>query len=100
MGSFQYLAKQRREAQEGKENCIVDRTQSIEQKLLVSRSDLKQLGVTVSNCSLLRWEAQGRFPRRVRMAGTTVAWASDEVIAWYRKRLSERVHHHYADACK
>ena len=66
-------------------------------KLLLSRSDLKQLGVTVSNCSLLRWESQGRFPRRIRMAGTTVAWASDEVLDWYRKRLNERTQHHYAD---
>ena len=69
-------------------------------KLLLSRSDLKQLGVMVSNCSLLRWEAQGRFPRRIRMAGTTVAWASDEVLDWYRNRLNERTQHHYADTQK
>ena len=69
-------------------------------KLLLSRSDLKKLGVTVSNCSLLRWESQGRFPRRVRMAGTTVAWASDEVLDWYRDRLNERTQHHYAETEK
>ena len=69
-------------------------------KLLLSRSDLKQLGVTVSNCSLLRWESQGRFPRRIRMAGTTVAWASDEVLDWYHNRLNERMQHHYADTQK
>ena len=39
------------------------------QKSLATRADLKRLGIIVSNSTLLRWEARGRFPRRVRLAG-------------------------------
>ena len=75
-------------------------TPNIEQQQLLSRADLKRIGIRVSNATLLRWEAQGRFPRRIRMAGTTVAWASDEVLYWYRNRLNDRTQHHYADTQK
>ena len=66
-------------------------------KVLLSRSDLKALGINVSNSSLLRWEQLGRFPRRVRMAGTTVAWLKSEVDSWLEARAEERKHHVYAD---
>lgn len=67
------------------------------EKVLLSRSDLKALGITVSNSSLLRWEQVGRFPRRIRMAGTTVAWIKAEVDGWLDARAEERKHHVYAD---
>ena len=67
------------------------------QKLLLSRRDLKGIGVTVSNSSLLRWEALGRFPRRIRMAGTSVAWLASEIEDWVAQRSKERVTHCYAD---
>ncbi|MEP3632205.1 MAG: AlpA family phage regulatory protein [Shimia thalassica] len=44
------------------------------QKVLATRADLRRLGITVSNSTLLRWEARGRFPRRARLAGTSVTW--------------------------
>lgn len=66
-------------------------------KALLSRSDLKHLGITVSNSSLLRWEQHGRFPRRIRLAGTTVAWLKSEVDAWLEARAEERSRHVYAD---
>lgn len=31
------------------------------QKALATRADLKRLGITVSNSTLLRWEARGRL---------------------------------------
>lgn len=65
---------------------------------LLSRDDLKRLGIRVSNTSLLRHEATGRFPRRIRIAGTTVAWLRDEVDAWLAERAAERANHHYANA--
>jgi len=65
--------------------------------VLLSRNDLKTLGIKVSNSSLLRWEQLGRFPRRVRMAGTTVAWLKTEVDEWLDARAEERKHHVYAD---
>lgn len=66
-------------------------------KVLLSRHELKALGITVSNSSLLRWEQLGRFPRRIRMAGTTVAWLKSEVDAWLEARAEERSRHVYAD---
>lgn len=66
-------------------------------KVLLSRNDLKALGITVSNSSLLRWEQVGRFPRRIRMAGTTVAWLKAEVDDWLDARAEERKRHVYAD---
>lgn len=67
-------------------------------QVLLSRQDLKNLGVTVSNTSLLRWEQNGRFPRRIRMAGTTVAWLKSEIDEWLEARADERKQHVYADA--
>lgn len=67
------------------------------ERIILNRSDLKRLGITVSNSSLLRWEHAGRFPRRIRMAGTSVAWLKSEVEAWLSERATERVNHHYAD---
>ncbi|TIL31699.1 AlpA family phage regulatory protein [Mesorhizobium sp.] len=70
----------------------------LDQKTLLVRDDLKRLGIKVSNSSLLRWEMRGRFPRRIRMAGTTVAWLADEVREWVEARKAERARHVYADA--
>lgn len=67
-------------------------------KTLVTRSDLKELGICVSNTTLLRWEAHGRFPRRIRMAGSSVAWFLTEIEDWFAERSAERAHTHYADS--
>ncbi len=65
--------------------------------VIYSRADLKKLGITVSNTTLLRWEQLGQFPRRIRMSGTRVGWLKSEVDEWIRERAAERVHYHYAD---
>ncbi len=67
------------------------------EQLVLNRADLKRLGIRVSPATLLRWEYAGRFPRRIRMAGTSVAWLKSEVEAWLSERASERANHHYAD---
>lgn len=66
-------------------------------RTLLSRDDLKSLGIKVSNTTLLRWEISDRFPRRVRLGGTSVAWRADEVKAWLQDCAEARAHHHYAD---
>lgn len=66
-------------------------------RVLYSRFDIKNLGILVSNSTLLRWEHLGRFPRRIRMAGTTVAWLKSEVDEWFDARSEERSRHVYAD---
>jgi predicted DNA-binding transcriptional regulator AlpA len=65
--------------------------------LLYTRADLRRLGIQVSNSSLLRWEASGRFPRRIRMAGTSVAWIAAEVTSWLGDCAEKRARTHYAD---
>lgn len=65
-------------------------------KTLATRDDLKRMGINVSNTSLLRWEKQGRFPRRIRMAGTTVAWFVSDLEDWLADRADERTRTHYA----
>ncbi|MEA5470178.1 helix-turn-helix transcriptional regulator [Spirulina sp. 06S082] len=67
------------------------------QQALANRADLARFGIKVSNSTLLRWEAAGRFPRRIRMAGTSVAWLLSELEDWIAARSAEREHTHYAD---
>jgi prophage regulatory protein len=55
------------------------------------------MGINVSNTTKLRWEAQGRFPRRIRMGGTTVAWLMSEIEDWLAERAEERARTHYAE---
>ena len=69
----------------------------IDRPLLVTRDDLKRMGITLSNTTLLRLEARGRFPRRVRIGGTTVAWLMSELSEWLAERAEERARTHYAD---
>ncbi len=70
---------------------------TMKRPVFASRADLRRLGITVSNSTLLRWEARGRFPRRVRMAGTSVAWLLSEIDEWVAARSAEREHTHYAE---
>jgi len=68
------------------------------QKLILSRPDLKDLGIWQSNTTLLRMEAIGRFPRRIRLSASCVAWDKDEVFNWLEERRAERAKWVYADA--
>ena len=69
----------------------------ISDKVLLSRDDLKRLGVDKSNTTLLRWEMLGRFPRRVKPGGTSVCWRASEIKAWLEELIAERSKHVYAD---
>jgi len=73
---------------------MTDETQN---KTLATRDDLMRMGINVSRTTLLRWELHGRFPRRIRMGGTTVAWFMSEIQNWLTERDAERAHTHYAD---
>lgn len=65
--------------------------------ILLTRSGLRRLGITVSNSTLLRWEKLERFPRRIRMGGSSVAWLKSEVDKWLADCSSERANTIYAD---
>jgi len=47
-------------------------------RLLYTRADLRRAGIRMSNSTLLRLEAKGELPARVRI-GRTVCWIADEV---------------------
>jgi prophage regulatory protein len=70
---------------------------AVSQKLLLTNKDLKELGIKASNTTLLRWERLGRFPRRLRLAGTTVCWLADELQSWLKDRADERASHVYTE---
>jgi prophage regulatory protein len=60
------------------------------QPKLLGRHDLRELGITYSNPSLLRLEAQGRFPRRLYLSPAKVAWSKAEIFDWIAARAAER----------
>ncbi|MGX9356644.1 helix-turn-helix transcriptional regulator [Roseobacteraceae bacterium S113] len=66
-------------------------------KTLATRDDLKRMGISVSNQTLLRWESRGRFPRRIKMGGTTCAWLVSELDQWCKDRAEERARMSYAE---
>lgn len=50
-------------------------------RVLYTRTDLRAYGIRVSNSTLLRLEAAGNFPARIRLSGHSVAWIRDEIDA-------------------
>lgn len=50
-------------------------------RVLYTRADLRRYGILVSNSTLLRLEAAGNFPARIRLSGHSVAWIRDEIDA-------------------
>lgn len=50
-------------------------------KILLTRDDLPRLGITISPSTLLRLEAAGRFPKRIRLGHHSVAWLASEIEA-------------------
>jgi prophage regulatory protein len=58
--------------------------------VLLSRSDLRKLGITFSGVHLLRLEKAGRFPLRLRLGAYRRAWLMTEIIEWIEQRAAER----------
>jgi len=71
---------------------------TITNKILLSRDDLKELGIWQSNSTLIRLEQAGRFPKRIRLSGACVCWDRDEVLGFIEARKAERASWSYADA--
>jgi|APTNR8051073442_1049403.scaffolds.fasta_scaffold02340_3 prophage regulatory protein len=57
---------------------------------LITREGLKSRGISYSNVHLIRLENAGRFPRRVTLSRTRVAWAADEIESWLKDLIAER----------
>jgi predicted DNA-binding transcriptional regulator AlpA len=61
------------------------------QPLLLTRKDLKSLGIPYSNAHLLRLEAVGKFCKRLRLSPRgRAAWLYEDVIGWIDARAAER----------
>jgi predicted DNA-binding transcriptional regulator AlpA len=50
-------------------------------KIVINREDLNRLGIAMSNSTLIRLEAKGQFPKRIRFGAHSVAWIAEEVHA-------------------
>ena len=48
------------------------------------------IGVKVSKKTLLRWESDGCFPKRVWLGGVTKAWPASDVRDWCEARRDGR----------
>lgn len=59
-------------------------------RLLVSKKELKTLGIPYSFAHIARLEKAGQFPRRVQLGQCRVAWSYDEVRQWIDERIARR----------
>ena len=57
------------------------------ERLLVSKKDLRALGIPYSFAHIARLEAAGRFPKRIRLGQCRVAWLYSDVVNWVQDRL-------------
>ena len=57
---------------------------------LVSKKELKTLGIPYSFQHIARLEKAGQFPQRVQLGPCRVAWCYDEVGAWIDERIGRR----------
>jgi prophage regulatory protein len=58
--------------------------------ILYDRGDLRRHGIKVSASTLLRLEAAGKFPKRVRIGDHSVAWLASEIIAHIEALAADR----------
>jgi predicted DNA-binding transcriptional regulator AlpA len=47
---------------------------------LLSRDELKNLGIKYSNVHMLRLEEEGKIPKRIYLSPAKVAWVESEVL--------------------
>jgi prophage regulatory protein len=60
-------------------------------KRVLDRKTLRdEKGVLYSNVHLLRKEAEGTFPKRIRLGENRIGWLEDEIDAWIDARAADR----------
>jgi prophage regulatory protein len=57
---------------------------------LLSRNDLKNLGIDYCNVHLLRLEAEGKFPKRLYLSPARVAWVESEILEYLTRCIAAR----------
>ncbi len=60
------------------------------ERLLISKKELKQLGIPYSPQHIARLERGGLFPKRIQLGACRIAWRYDEVCAWVAERVARR----------
>lgn len=65
-------------------------TEQAHSRLLYSREHLQRLGINLSPSTLLRLEAEGRFPKRVRIGAHSVAWLASELHSYIAMLATDR----------
>lgn len=64
---------------------------------LLSRAQLRELGISYSREHLWRLESAGKFPRRLYLSPQRVVWLADEIAEWLDQRVAERAKRVYRD---
>lgn len=64
---------------------------NIKDDRLLTRFDLKDLGISYVNVTLLRQERAGKFPRRIYLSSHRVGWWESEVLSYLETKSQERV---------
>ena len=59
-------------------------------RLLVSKKELKALGIPYSFQHIARLEKAGQFPKRVQLGACRVAWSYQEVCDWVASKVALR----------
>ena len=60
------------------------------ERLLVSKKELKALGIPYSFQHIARLEKAGKFPKRIMLGQCRVAWLYKEVCEWIEERVAQR----------
>lgn len=58
-------------------------------KLLIFK-DLRRLGIPYCQVHLARLEKSAKFPKRLRLGASRVAWLESEIQDWIKARADER----------
>lgn len=59
-------------------------------RLLLCRADLRRRGIKISDSTIARLEAAGKFPKRVRLSTNSVAWMASEIDAYIAELAAAR----------
>ncbi len=60
------------------------------ERLLISKKELKALGIPYSFQHIARLEKAGQFPKRIQLGACRVAWSYEEVCNWIAERVALR----------
>lgn len=64
------------------------------ERLLVSKKDLKALGVPYSAAHIARLEKEGKFPKRIQLGACRVAWRYKDICDWIDARAADATDKH------